>query len=188
VADQAVGKLEIERSLLDRAKRDDNEAVELMFRQFVPADETVLAAEYMGVQGMWWVGRHSFALLTNRRIASLWVGPWGEVIFQDGLLENHNSGIVYQPRILGLYILCIVYSLFALAFTLGLGLVLLPYLVQSYYRVNKCGLVWCIKEGVSVYLFTNRNRLTKANALYRAASMQHDRRLAELPMGSLSTV
>ncbi|MBI4662996.1 MAG: hypothetical protein HY735_29660 [Verrucomicrobia bacterium] len=180
------GQIRIESSLLSRAKQDEAEAIQTMFRQFIPVDEELLFAEYLGVQGLWWVGRHSFACLTNRRICSMMVGPWGEVVYQDGLLEHHNSGIVYQPGLLGLYVVCILYILLALVFTLGIGLILFPYIVQWYYRVHKCGLVWAIREGVSVYLFTNRNRLTHANNLYRLASAQHDRRLAELPRSLLA--
>ena len=188
------GRLEIESSLLERAKNDDEDAIRTMFKQFIPDDERILFAAYLGVHGMWWVGKHSFALLTNRRLASLRVGSWGEVVYQDGLLEHQNSGVVYQPSVLSLYVLCGIWLLFWLFTGLGSGaailgailfvfpgLVLLPYLVQFYYRLNKCGLVWSIREGISIYLFTNRNRLTTANSLYRLASFQHDRRLAELP-------
>lgn len=174
------GQINIDSSLLSRAKLNNPDAIKTMFRQFIPEDEELLFAEHLGVQGMWWVGRDSFACLTNRRICSMMVGPWGEVVFQDGLLEHYNSGVVYQPGLLGLYVVCALFVLFALIFTFGIGLILFPYVVQWYYRVHKCGLVWAIREGVSVYLFANRNRLSRANSLYRLASAQHDKRLAEL--------
>lgn len=178
-------KIKIDASLLARAKKNDVSAIKTMFRQFIPLDEEILFAEYFGVQGLWWVGRYSFACLTKRRISSLMVGRWGEVVYQDGLLEHHNSGVVYQPSILILYVVSTIFVILALAFTFGLGLVLFPYVVKWYYRIHKCGLVWSIREGVSVYLFTNRNRLTRANQLYRDASAQHDIRISELPLGGL---
>jgi hypothetical protein len=174
------GQLRIEKSLLDRGKAGDRVAIESMFRQFLPEEEELLLADYFGVQGLWWVGRHSFACLTNRRVASIMVGAWGEVVYQDGLLEHHNSSVVYQPGLLGLYVLSALYIIVSLVFTFGILLLLFPWVVQYYYRVNKCGLVWVIREGVSVYLFSNRNRLTQANHLCRLAAQQHDVRLAQV--------
>lgn len=173
------GSLTIEASLLSRAKSNDTKAVTTMFSQFIPVDEEVLFAEYLGVQGLWWVGRHSFGCLTNRRVCSIMVGPWGEVVYQDAVLEDNNSGVIYQPGLLGLYLTSLIFILFALIFTLGILLVLFPYVVQYYYRVNKCGLVWAIKEGVSVYIFTNRNKLSRANSLYRLASSQRTKLLKD---------
>jgi hypothetical protein len=184
--DPTSGQIQIESSLLQRAKQNDAEATHTMFRQFIPADEELLFAEYLGVQGLWWVGRHSFACLTNRRICSLTVGAWGEVVYQDGLLEHYNSGVIYQPGLLGLYVTCGLYILLVVPFTCGVGLIAFPYLVQWYYRMNKCGMVWAIREGVSIYLFTNRNRLIRANDLYRLASAQHEKRLADLPRNLLA--
>lgn len=181
-------QITIERSLLESAKLGDQQAIFTMFSQFLPTEERCLFVEYMGVQGMWWVGRYSFACLTERRLASINVGPWGEVVYQDGLLEHTNSGIVYQPGLLGLYVLVGAYSVFALLTSLGLLLVFLPYVVQFYHRTRKCGLLWVIREGVSVYLFTNRNRLTRANHLYRIACNQRERRLQTMGAAVLGTI
>jgi hypothetical protein len=174
------GQLNIEQSLLDRAKRNDRDALEMMFRQFIPPEEDILFVEFFGTQGMWWAGKNSFACLTNRRIASIMVGAWGEVTFQDGVLEHYNSGMIHQPGLLMLYVFVALWVVFSLSL-LGLPLLLLPYVVQYYYRVNKCGLVWAIREGIAVYLFSNRNRLVRANQLYRLAAGQYERHLHELP-------
>jgi hypothetical protein len=171
--------IRIEPSILESAKQNGQEAIKTMFSQFIPVDEQIMAVDYLGVQGLWWVGRHSFACVSERRIAAIMVGPWGEVIYQDGLLEHYNSGVIYQPGLLGLYIICAVYVLVSLSL-FGLPLILFPYVVQYYYRVNKCGLVWVIRDGVSVYLFTNRKSLTKANRLYRLVADLHDKRVTHL--------
>lgn len=173
------GKLRISSSLLSRARANDRDALVTMFSQFVPGEEEVLFAEYLGVQGLWWVGRHSFACLTNQRICSLMVGPWGEVVYQDAVLEDNNSGIIYQPGLLGLYVTSIVWVLFSIFASMGLLLIFFPYVVQYYYRVNKCGLVWIIKEGVSVYVFANRGKLVRANRLYRLATAARTKLMAQ---------
>jgi hypothetical protein len=163
--------IDIPKSILERARANDSDALQTMFRQFIAADEEIVMAEYFGVQGLWWVGRHSFACLTDKRIASLMVGSMGELVYQDGFLEHSNSGIVHQPGLLGLYITVGLFSILALVFTFGIGLILLPFVVQWYYRLHKCGLVWIIREGVAVYLFTNRKNLSRARTLSTAAPL-----------------
>ena len=49
---------------------------------------------------------------------------------------------------------------------------------RIYYRVVKSGLVTVIREGVSVYMFADRQRLAKANELLRTISSYRERRVA----------
>jgi hypothetical protein len=200
--------IRVDRSLLDRARQNDLEAISRMFRQFMSPDEEIYFAEYCGLLGFWIFGTHSFACLSNRRLASLQVGAFGRVLYNDGFLEHHNSGIVAQPSLLKLY----VWAFFALLFgvlvlgmaltgsvdvfealgsgllgglagvlvvALGIGLALLTIFVVArvYYALNKCGLVWWIREGVSVYVFTNRGKMNRANHLYRLSCQVRDERL-----------
>lgn len=174
---QSPHELTLEKSLLERAKKNDQEAISTMFSQFLCPDEQIYFVCYLGTQGMWGLGKKSFACLTNRRICSLQVGAFGEIVFQDGYLEQSNSGVIYQPDILFLYLLVGIFSLFAIIFTFGLGLLLLPFVVQFYYRFKKCGLVWVIKEGLSVYVFCNRKKLSLANDLYRVVGEVREQRM-----------
>lgn len=199
--------IQVDRSLLDRAKDNDLEAITKMFRQFMSPDEEVYFAEYCGLLGFWIFGTHSFACLSNRRLASLQVGAFGRVLYTDGFLEHQNSGAVHQPSLLKLYLWAFFAALFGLlvagmalvgavqAFeavsgvlgflagmlvvALGLGLALLTVLltVRLYYSLNKCGLVWWIREGISVYVFTNRGKMNRANHLYRLSCQIRDERL-----------
>lgn len=179
---------QVPKSLLAKGKANDPEAITTMFRQFLMPEEKVFFAEYLGAEGVWGFGTHSFACLTDRRVASLRVGRFGEVIYQDGLLEYINSTVVYQPSKLLLYFLWFIiwgvytYAVvagtvgggalgFALALVLG-GLVtflLMVITARMFYRVRKCGAVWWVREGVSVYVFSNRKRLLRVNALSRMA-------------------
>lgn len=199
--------IRVERSLLDRAKANDVEAIATMFRQFMSPDEEIYFAEYCGLLGFWIFGTHSFACLTNRRLGVLYVGAFGRVEYNDGFLEHQNSGAVYQPSLLKLYLWSFFAAVFGLLIVgialvgsvgvsqavggvlgfltgvlvvaLGLAVALLTVFlcVRIYYRLNKCGLIWWIREGLSVYVITNRGKMNRANHLYRLACQVRDGRL-----------
>lgn len=173
------GVIKIEPSLMQRAKNGDPVALEKMFQQFIPEEEKIIAAEYLGVKGLWGIGSHSFACVTNRRVAAIKTGFLGEVIFQDGAMEYINSGVIYQPSKLWLYVV----SFFVVVCTVGIGVLLLPLVAKIYYDINKCGLVFVIREGVSVYLFTDRGRLSVANRLYRKVMQAREPRIREIGHG-----
>jgi hypothetical protein len=212
---KAAGQIRIEANILRRSVANDPEAINIMFSQFIPTNEQIHFAEFLGVEGLWGIGRKSFACITDRRLASLRVGAFKEVVYQDGFLEHTNSGFVYQPSKLGLYILIFFATLlglglsgavFALAiaaynpagagglvgantvFPLVLGFafmcLILPALwliaVRTFYRFVKCGMVWCIREGISVYVFASRKRLTRINQLYRMLTELRDTRLMHI--------
>lgn len=199
--------IKVERSVLDRAKQNDLEAISTMFRQFISPDEELYFAEYCGLLGFWIFGTHSFACLSNRRLASLQVGSFGRVLYSDGFLEHQNSGVVYQPSLLKLYLWTIFAAIFGflifgisvvqagvviesiggilglLTGTLivvagsGLGLLFMYATIRIYHTLNKCGLVWWIREGISVYVFTNRGKMNRANHLYRLSCQVRDSRM-----------
>lgn len=166
-------KLKIEKSLLKRARANDEAAIETMFRQFIGADERVYLRQYFGTQGFWGIGKRSFGCLTDKRICSLTVGFLGEVTFVDAYLEHSNGGIMYQPSLVPL----IVMATPVVLLTFGIGILLLPIIAQLYYRFFKSGLVWVIREGVPIYLFCNRSLMNRANHLYREASKAREARL-----------
>jgi hypothetical protein len=180
---ESSGVIKIEESLLQRAKSNDFAAIEKMFRQFLPEDEKVLAAEYLGVKGIWGFGTFSFACVTNRRVAAIRTGHFGEVWFQDGCMEYINSGVIYQPSKFRLYVLYIV-SVLIVVPTLGFGLLLLPWAVNKYYDWSRCGVVFAIREGVNVYLFTDRGRLRVANRLYRMVMQARELRVRDIGHGN----
>jgi hypothetical protein len=199
--------LKIETSILDQARKDNYEAITTMFKQFLSPDEVVNFTEYCGFLGFWGVGTHCFACLTDRRIASLRVAAFGKILYQDGYLEYTNSGVIYQPSKFWLYLTAFlgflvaaitVVATFAVSLevrqqiggvvgsvamvlidTLAvlIAICILPLCIKLYYSFNKCGLVWVIKEGISVYIFTNRSKLTKANRLYRLCTQLRDQRV-----------
>jgi hypothetical protein len=208
------GSIKIEQSILRRAINNDPEALSLMFHQFIPPNEEIRFAEFLGVNGLWGVGDRCFGCATEKRIASIRVGAFKEVIYQDGYLEHINSGVVYQPSKLKMYIFMVVatiislyissslwaliYSLmnprrgvmvdedFWLPFIFGLVVLIalspLTWIVaaQLYYRVVKCGLVWSVREGVNIYVFANRNKLIRANHLYRISTELRDERIRQI--------
>jgi hypothetical protein len=165
--------------LLERAKRNDEQAISTMFRQFLPSDEQIVQVEYLGVLGAWGIGTRSFACVTDRRVATLRVRLLGEIDYQDASLEGINSGAVYQPSRLWLFVFVVVVSLF----TAGLALLLLPLTVSAYYRFRKCGLLLGVRHGLSLYVFCDPKLLRRANRLYRTALVRREGRadlLAEM--------
>ncbi len=167
-------------SILQRAKLNDPDALAVMFRQFVPNDETILAAQFLGTQGVWGIGIHSFACVTDSRIAAIQVKLFGEVTYQDGSLEHVNSAVIFQPSKAVLYLFIIASAIL----TLGIGLLLLPVTVRLFYRFKKSGLVFWIREGVAVYMFSDRKLLRQANVVYRTALAARERRLSGLRAGA----
>jgi hypothetical protein len=176
MSDTQVSNNTIEASLLSRAQLGDTQAIKEMFMRFLPEDEVPQTTHYLGIQGMWGLGTRSFGCVTSRRIASLQVGAFGEVVYQDGALESLNSALVVQPSKLALYVYGLLIILLAFP-TFGLALLLFPLVAKFYYRIHKCGAVFKIAEGISVYVFTNRKLLARASALYRAAIGQREARL-----------
>lgn len=188
-------KITIAENILERAKQNDRQALELMFQQFIGGNEKIQFMEYMGQRGIFLFIDHNFACLTEKRIMSLKVGSFGEVFYQDAFLEDLNSSAIYQPSIFGLYVavfLTIVILLFlgitfipaagiiGVLITLVLGFLLVPLIVKYYYRLNKCGVVFIIKQGLSVFVFVNRSKLTRANVLWRVCAHLRENRVANV--------
>ncbi len=171
---QAIHTLHIEESLLDRAKRNEREALELIFQQFIGVDEKIHFAEYLGQLGLVLFIDHSYVCLTEKRIIALKTASFGEVIYQDAFLEDLNSCVIYQPSIFWLY----VWGFFLVVFTFGIGILFLPFLVRFYYRIKKCGSVFNIKQGISVYVFVNRNRMSRANVMWRICAQLREERIS----------
>jgi hypothetical protein len=185
-------KIEIESTILERAKRNDLDALEMIFKQFISGAEHIQFMEYLGQYGLILSVSHSFVCVTEKRIISLRVGSFGEVIYQDAFIEDLNSSVIVQPSILSLYVYSFICAFLALAASLSLlpnllvavlvttviTLLLIPFLVKLYYKIHKCGMVFNIREGISVYVFVNRNRLTRANVMWRICAQLREERVS----------
>jgi hypothetical protein len=153
-------------SLASRAKRGDAQALETLFRQFIAPDESVQGASFLGTRGLWGLGIDSYACVTDRRIATIRIGVFGEVEYQDGKTEYLNSAAIYQPSRLLLYLFVAGWTIV----TFGIGLLLLPLIVRLFYRYKKSGLVFWVREGIPIYIFSDRKSLVVANRLYRISN------------------
>jgi len=200
------GPVQMDRSLVDRACLGDDDALRTILGQFIDADERIEVCEYLGALGIQPFGQKSFAFLTAKRVGSLRIGWLGYVLYQDAPLEYTVSGIILQPSKLALYIWLAVVTLLVLSadFTLFgsitvafggasvlnvLSLLLAPVVlalswlltVRMFYAFRKCGMVWAVREGVSVYAFTNRGRMNIANRLHRRFFELREHRIRDLP-------
>lgn len=206
------GRITVKGSLLERAKADDMAALKMIFHQFIPADEEITFAEYYGYTGFAYVGSHSFACLTDKRVATLKVGPFKKIYYNDGFLENMTSGGVYQPSKFWLYVWMFFGFFIGLAFFgfmianalyyggtfLGLidpyyrmdnllivsGILALPLvpffmnaIISTFYGLYPCGLACWVRERYPVVVSVSRNKMMKANRLYRKWSDLRDVRM-----------
>jgi hypothetical protein len=188
--------IRIASSIIQQAIQDNPDAITTMFKQFLPENESIQLVQYLGLQGLWGFGTHEFACLTDRRIADITVGRFGKITYQDGYLEHINSSFIFQPSKLKLYItvgalfsipllsfISLVPTIqfigaFIITFILfGLALLLLPLVVQWYYRFNKCGILIAVRGGIPIYIFTNRRLLTRANTLCRYMTISREERI-----------
>jgi hypothetical protein len=157
------------KSLLERARlNDDQEAITLMFRQFLPKNEEVIAGHYLGSQGFLWAKLNSLACVTPRRVAVLFVTPLSEVTYQDGLLTAIRTASLYQPSRLR----------HMLARIMNVPLRILSVLTAGVLGVGikrlarNTGMALNIDGGATIYLFSERKLLGRLNALYRIAITQ----------------
>lgn len=166
-----MAKIEIQKSVVARAKEGDHTAIKEMFLPFLGNDETIISVEYLGKYGVIFPTR-SFVCLSDKKIAALEYGPFGKIVYSDAFIEEVNSGVIYQPSILWLYIIGTILCISLV------GILLLNFWVKMYYMVNKSGMVWCVREGVNIYAFANRSKINLVNNIWRNASFIRGQRKA----------
>jgi hypothetical protein len=163
-------------SIVRRGIRQDSEAIEILFRQFVPNQEPIVFASYFGLRGIWHIGSHSFACLTNRRVASLQIGWLGQVLYHDAYLEECSAIGIRQPSLLLFYLSGLIF----VGATFGFGLLILPVFVRAYYRIVKSGLVVYVRGVEDVSVFSNRSRIIYLNRLVRMLMSERESRIRYL--------
>ena len=90
--DHQIQKIEIADNILQLAKQNNPDALEVMFHQFIGQTENIQFMEYLGQYGFIISVSHSFVCVTEKRIISLRVGSFGEIIYQDN--ESRGSNII----------------------------------------------------------------------------------------------
>ena len=180
------GDIKLQKNYLKDGCQNDSDAIKEMFQQFIPKDEEIVDAQYLGVQGFFGVGNRQFACVTKRRIASISVGFFGEINYQDGYLEHIHSCFARKPNYLALYLFIAVNTanividsesrsleelIVTTVFGLIVVLILLPFLGKQYYQVFKSGLLLTVREGrlFSFPFFNNDIVWYSSNLLYISA-------------------
>ncbi len=164
-----MAKIHINSSIVKRATTGEKEAIKAMFQSFMAEDETIISVEYFGNFGVFFTTK-SFVCITDKKIASMEYGPFGKIIYSDAFIEEVNSGVIYQPSVFLLYFIGVLLCISIV------GILLLNPWVKLYYRLNKSGLVWCVREGVNIYAFANRSKINLVNEIWRTASYLRGKR------------
>lgn len=171
-------KSKLPKGVVRRAIRDDVEAIETIFRQFVGDEERIRFASYFGLKGLWHIGAHSLGCLTDKRIASLHIGWLGQVEYHDGYLEKCNGLQIRQPSLFLLYMCGLMFILF----TAGIGLLLLPMFVKLYYRVIKSGMIVHMRGSQDIDIFCDRGQIVYLNRLARLFRAERENRIRHLSL------
>jgi hypothetical protein len=158
-----MSKLKVEKTLLKKAKEGDLESIKSIFKSFIGNDQQIFYVDSFGKYGLIFPD-YSFACVTDKKICSLRIGYFGEIVYQDAFIEEINSGVIYQPSVFKLYFVSVILCLSIV------GIILLNAWVRLYYTLNKSGLVWSVREGINVYVFANRSKIDSINNMWRIAS------------------
>jgi hypothetical protein len=181
-------------SVLDRAKANDEQALATLFGQFIPNHEQIIDSQYLGVLGIWGFGTHSFVAVTTQRIASIRISIFGRVHYQDGILEHINSSALVQPSLLSLYLYAAAIAIVSVFFSIAgwfiyplvavlvilFSILFLPTVIRLYCRFYKSGLLFWVREGVPVYIFIDRKRMSNAKRFYRLCCNQREERVRDV--------
>jgi hypothetical protein len=143
--------------VLQEARAGNSEAVEDLFSGFLGQAEVVTDCGYLGSLGFIFP-EHSFWCVTDTQACSLRIKRTGQLEFSSGYVIHINSHAFYQPSLIPLWVIIAI----LMVFTLGLGIVLVPWVVKLYYRFKKSGVVFWVREGIPVYIFADRPNLHKA--------------------------
>ena len=164
-----MSKIKIQSTLLKKATLGDKVAIKTMFQNFVSEDDTIMDGYYLGNYGFLFKTK-SFVCISDKKIASMQYGPFGQIVYTDAFIEEINSGVIYQPSIFPLYFVG-----FLLCITI-IGILFLNAWIRLYYQVNKSGLVCVVREGVNIYAFANRSKINLVNDFWRKASFLRSKR------------
>lgn len=161
-------------ALLRRAKNDDLEALEEIFRNFLSKDETIVAKAYLGLRGFWQVGSHSFVCVTESKICRIEVGWLLSIDYREAYLEDCNAVIMYQPGFFYINIFAIIFVLS----TFGLGVILLPFYYRIYFAVIKSGADVFIRSSSIINIFCDITKLPRLANIIQYFGEQRDKRIS----------
>jgi hypothetical protein len=96
------------------------------------------------------------------RACSLRIKRGGELIFSSGYLSQINSDAFYQPSLILLWIFIAI----VVVCTVGIGILLIPWIIRLFYGIKKSGIVFWVREGIPVYIFADRHNLHRAQRVF----------------------
>lgn len=158
------GSIELS-NVLKEAMAGNEKAIANLFSGFLSNAETVDGCGYLGSLGFIFP-EQSFWCVTDLRACSLRIKRGGELVFSSGYISHINSDAFYQPSLTLLWVLIAVLVIG----TLGVGILLVPWIVKAFYQAKKSGIVFWVREGIPVYIFADRNNLRKAQQVFALIS------------------
>jgi hypothetical protein len=179
-------------NVYQRAKMNDPQAVQQLFRGFLGRNETVIDAGYLGALGLIFP-EHSFWCITNSRICGMVVNASGRLDFFFCFLKAVDIANFHQPSRVGLWVTIIFYLLIVASISSGLlgvgvmlgitpggiasfmigllvfaaGIYLIPLVTRFYYRFTKSGCAFFTKEHVYIGILADRSNLKAAQSMLR---------------------
>src|SRR6266536_2824546 len=102
--------------------------------------------------------------------------PQGSLVRRGRAGDTSAIATMLAPSRFGLYAIIVLLALV----TVGLSLLVTPWVGRAYYRFKKSGVVIWIREGVSIYMFCDRHRFRQAAFVYRTASQARAMRMLAL--------
>lgn len=176
------------------AKTDDGEAIRELFKGFLGRNERMIDCGYLGALGLLFP-EHSFWCVTNSRVCGLRINYAGWVGFQFGFIKSLNRATFNQPSLIKLWIVVILWLLFASSwfisslagllfgqtgilmfvlftlFSVGLA-ALTPWIMWLYHRYEKSGCVFWTTELVPIWIPSDRNSVHAAQRFVRVFTDQ----------------
>ncbi len=114
-------------NVTSRAIKGEKEDIIKIFETFVGNQENIIECAYLGVRGLWGIGHHCWAAVTERRFSVITLGPFRGINYQDIFVDRVDRVQFSQPSWLA-YSNAVVVATFGViaSFPLGkMGLLLL---------------------------------------------------------------
>jgi|GEM_PF-2010606 len=93
----AARRFKWDETLSSKAIAGDVDSIKAMFQTFMGNQEQILDCSYLGIRGLWGLGHHCWAAVTDRRFATITLSPLRGVRYQDVFVDRVDRVQFHQP-------------------------------------------------------------------------------------------